>query len=130
MDLLGTIDYTGFGERYPVRLLGEYVHNSGADGPNSAWEADVYVGRSQKAGDLRFRYGYALAETDGILAAFAHDNTSLGTNSETHTLSVDGIPTAGLLLNATFYIYRPHEVPAGVTREFQNRLRLNATVSF
>lgn len=130
MDLLGTIDYTGFGDRFPVRLLGEYVHNSGADGPNSAWEADVYVGRSQKPGDLRFRYGYALAETDGILAAFAHDNTSLGTNSETHTLSVDGVPTAGLLLNATFYVYRPHEVPAGVTREYQNRLRLNATVSF
>jgi hypothetical protein len=130
LDLLGTVDYTGFGERFPVRLLGEYVHNSGANGPNTAWEADLYVGRSQKPGDVRFRYGYALAETDAILAAFAHDNTTLGTNSETHTLSVDAIPTPGMLLNATFYVYRPHEVSAGVTREFQNRLRLNATVSF
>lgn len=129
-DAIGTIDYTGFGERLPVRLLGEYLHNFGANGPNTGWEADLYVGRSQKAGDVRFRYGYALAETDAILAAFAHDNTSLGTNSETHTLAVDAVPITGLLLNATLYLYRPHEVAAGVQRELQNRLRLNATVSF
>lgn len=130
LDVLGTVDYTGFGDRFPIRLLGEYLHNYGANGPNAGWEADLYIGRNQKAGDARFRYGYALAETDAILAAFAHDNTSLGTNSETHTLSVDAVPITGMLLNATFYIYRPHEVLAGVRREFQNRLRLNATVSF
>jgi hypothetical protein len=28
------------------------------------------------------------------------------------------------------YHYRPHEVPAGTDREFQTRLRLNATVSW
>jgi hypothetical protein len=110
--------------------VGEYLHNFGADGPNTGWGTDLYVGRSQKTGDARFRYGYALAETDAILAAFAHDNTTLGTNSETHTLAVDAVPLTGLLLNATFYVYRPHEVAAGVRRVYQNRLRLNATVSF
>jgi hypothetical protein len=129
-DVLGTVDYSGFGERFPVRVVGEYLHNFGADGPNTGWGTDLYVGRSQKTGDARFRYGYALAETDAILAAFAHDNTTLGTNSETHTLAVDAVPLTGLLLNATFYVYRPHEVAAGVRRVYQNRLRLNATVSF
>jgi hypothetical protein len=130
LDAIVSVDYSGFGERFPARLIGEYVHNFGADGPNTGWGADLYVGRAQKPGDARFRYGYALAETDAILAAFAHDNTTLGTNSETHTLSADAIPTSGLLLNATFYVYRPHQVATGVRREYQKRLRLNAMVSF
>jgi putative porin len=131
VDFILVTDYTGFGERLPLRMVGEYTRNVAVDdGPDTAWEADVFVGRAQRPGDLRGRYGYALAETDAVLAAFAHDNTTLGSNSETHTLAVEGIPTDGLLLNATFYVYRPHEVPAGVVRQYQKRLRLNATVAF
>jgi hypothetical protein len=71
-----------------------------------------------------------MVETDAVLAAFAHDNTTLGSNTETHTLAVDAIAAKGLLLNATLYHYRPHEVPVGTDREFQTRLRLNATISW
>ena len=129
-DALVTLDYAGFGARFPLRVVGDYVHNLGADGPNAAWAADLYVGHIQRQGAIRWRYGFALAETDAILAAFAHDNTTLGTNSETHTLAVDAAPMAGLLVNATWYIYRPHQVAAGVRRQYQNRLRLNAMVTF
>lgn len=129
LDALVTVDYTGFGARFPLRLVGDYVHNLGAVGLSTAWEADLYVGHTQRPGAIRWRYGFALAHTDAILAAFAHDNTTLGTNSETHTLAVDAVPIAGLLVNATWYIYRPHEVAAGVHRQYQNRLRLNATVT-
>lgn len=129
-DALVSVDFTGFGARFPLRAVGDYVHNLGADGPNTAWEADLYVGHTSRPGAIRWRYGYALAETDAILAAFAHDNTTLGTNSETHTLAMDAVPMAGLLVNATWYIYRPHEVAAGVRRQYQNRLRLNAMVTF
>jgi hypothetical protein len=130
LDALVTVDYTGFGERFPLRILGDYVHNFGAEEPSNAWEADLYLGRTQGPGDTRWRYGFALVETDAVLAAFAHDNTTLGTNSETHTLAVDAVAATGLLLNATFYVYRPHELPAGVPREYQTRLRVNATVTF
>ncbi len=129
-DALVTVDYTRFGERFPLRVVGEYVHNLGADGPNTGWGADLYVGRSQRRGDTRWRYGFALAETEAVLAAFAHDNTTLGTNSETHTLAVDAVPVFGMLLNATWYLYRPHQVTAGTPREYRNRLRLNATVTW
>ncbi|HEV8265302.1 MAG TPA: putative porin [Gemmatimonadales bacterium] len=126
LNLLFTAEYTGFGERFPLRIVGDYVHNSGATDLNTGWEADVYVGRVTRPGETRWRYGYAVAETDAILAAFAHDNTTLGTNYEIHTLAVDGVPIPGLLLTGTLYAYRPHE-PAGV---FQTRLRLNAMVTF
>jgi putative porin len=120
------IDYAGLGKPFPLRVAGQYVNNQGADDRNTGFTADVYVGRAQSAGDIRARYGYAQVETDAILAAFAHDNTTLGTNSDTHTLSVDVTPRANALLTGTLYVYRPHE-PRG---EFQTRLRLNAMVTF
>lgn len=128
LDLILVADYTGLAERYPLRIVGDYVHNSGASDLNTGWEADVYVGRSARRGDVRYRYGYGMTETDAVLAAFSHDNTTLGTNYEIHTLSVDAVPIAGLFLNATLYHYRPHEAVPG--RKYQNRLRLNAMVVF
>ena len=129
-DFLVAVDYMGLGERYPLRVVGDYVHNSGAADLNSGWGADVFIGKSQRQGDLRYRYGYGMTEADAVLAAFSHDNTTLGTNYDAHTLSVDAVPLNGLLLNATLYHYRPHDVAAGAVREFQNRLRLNATVTW
>lgn len=130
LDLLFAVDYAGMGEKYPLRVVGDYVHNSGAADLNTGWEADLYLGKAARKGDLRYRYGYGVAETDAVLAAFSHDNTTIGTNYEMHTLAFDGLPFNGLLLNATLYYYRPHQVAAGVTRVYQKRLRLNATVNF
>ena len=130
LDALVAIEYTGFGERYPLRVVGDYVHNSGAQDLNDGWEGDVYLGRSQRQGDLRYRYGYSMTESDAVLAAFSHDNTTLGTNYEIHTFAVDAVAVAGFLLNATWYLYRPHRVAAGGPGEYQNRLRLNAMVTF
>ena len=128
LDVLVALDYSGLGERYPLRLVGDYVHNGGATDLNTGFEVDAYLGRSARQGDLRYRYGYGMAETDAVLAAFSHDNTTLGTNYEIHTLAVDAVPIAGFFLNATLYYYRPHEVAAA--RTFQKRLRLNAMVTF
>ena len=126
VDGLVIVDYTGFSTRFPFRFVGEYVHNDGATDLNTGYSGDVYVGKAGSKGDFRARYGYAQVETDAILAAFAHDNTTLGTNSDTHTLSVDLTPRANSLLTATLYHYRVH-APAG---EFQTRIRLNAMVTF
>jgi hypothetical protein len=127
LDVLVAVDYTGLSERYPLRLVADYVHNSGADDLNTGWGADVFLGRASRPGDLRFRYGYGVAETDAILAAFSHDNITLGTNYENHTLTVDAVPITNLFLNATVYYYRPHEA---AVRDYQTRVRLNAMVAF
>jgi hypothetical protein len=128
LDLLVGIDYSGFGERYPLRLVGDYVHNGGASDLNTGWGVDAYLGKSARPGDRRFRYGYGVTETDAVLAAFSHDNTTLGTNYEIHTLAADVVPIASFFLNATLYYYRPHLVTP--TRTYQKRLRLNAMVTF
>lgn len=128
LDLLVAVDYSGLGERYPLRLVGDYVHNSGASDLNTGWGVDAFLGKSARPGDLRYRYGYGMTETDAVLAAFSHDNTTLGSNYEIHTLALDAVPIAGFFLNATLYYYRPHQVTAA--RTYQKRLRLNAMVTF
>ncbi|HET9383743.1 MAG TPA: putative porin [Gemmatimonadales bacterium] len=125
-DAVLMVDYTGFGKSLPLRFVGDYVHNGGANDLNTGFWVDLFLGSTQRTGDVRGRYGYAQVETDAVLAAFAHDNTTLGTNSETHTLSLDLVPRANTLLTATAYIYAPLE-PPGV---FQTRVRLNAMVTF
>jgi hypothetical protein len=81
---------------------------------------------------LRFQYGYAKVETDAVLAAFSHDNTTIATNYEQHTLGIDYVAVENTTLNVTLYFYRRDQfTPApGVENEFFTRLRVNALVGF
>jgi hypothetical protein len=77
--------------------------------------------------DTRYQYGYARAETDAVLAAFSHDNTTFATNYRQHTVAVDFVATTNLHLNATWYLYRRD---TGPDNDFISRIRLNAMVIF
>jgi hypothetical protein len=79
---------------------------------------------------MRFRYGYSQAETDAVLAAFSHDNTTLATNYKQHSLTFDYAVRKDLQLNATWYTYRRLDNPTGAPNPLINRLRLNAMVIF
>jgi len=130
LDGVVTIDHKGFGPRYPVKLVADYVRNLGADDQNTGYGFDVFVGRASEKGDLRFRYGYSQAETDAVLAAFSHDNTTFATNYRQHTGTVDWQIRRDLQLNATWYTFRRLESPTAGSNPWINRLRLNALVTF
>jgi hypothetical protein len=133
LDVIATVDYRGLGERFPVRLVGDVVKNNGAvRGEDAGFAIDLYVGKISKKKDWRFQYGYALAENDAILAAFSHDNTTLASNYEQHTLGVDYVVVENTTLNVTFYRYRRHDfpLPNNFENDFFSRLRVNALVSF
>lgn len=134
LDIVGAINYSGFGAKWPLRIVGDYVKNFGASSAeDSGLGVDVVLGRASKPHDLRFTYGYAQAETDAVLAAFSHDNTNIATNYRQHTLGLDYTLTPNLILNATYYRYKPlHSLHAGTNdpNDWLNRLRLNALVNF
>jgi hypothetical protein len=133
IDGVATIDYRGFGERFPLRFVGDFVKNRDAvKGEDEGYAADLYLGKVAKKNDWRFQYGYALAENDAVLAAFSHDNTTLATNYEQHTLSVDYVVVENTILNVTLYHYRRHHIKSttSIENEFFTRLRLNALVNF
>ncbi|OGC06972.1 hypothetical protein A2V82_01925 [candidate division KSB1 bacterium RBG_16_48_16] len=127
------IDYRGFGERYPVRLVGDFVKNNGAArGEDMGYGIDLYVGKVSKNKDWRFQYGYALAENDAVLAAFSHDNTTLASNYEQYTLGIDYVIAENTTLTLTLYHYRRHHLKSAhsIENDFFTRLRLNAMVNF
>lgn len=132
IDVIATIDHQGLSKRFPFRFAGNYVKNNGADDKNTGFGFDLFLGQASKKRDLRFQYGYAQTETDAVLAAFAHDNTTLATNYDQHTLAVDYVVVDNTVLNVTWYYFRTHEVPAGssIYSDFYSRIRLNALVKF
>lgn len=131
-DALLTVSHSGLGERWPIGVTGELVHNFGAHTPaDTGYMAELFVGRASRPGDWRFSYGYMAAETDAVFAAFSHDNLPLGTNYRLHALTADHVVLAGTMLNATYYLYRPDAVPAaGLPADWISRLRLNLIFNF
>lgn len=80
LDIVGSATFAGLGERWPVQLIGNYVHNYGAAvDADTGYGADLFVGRASKPHDLRFGYGYSRTEVDAVLAAFSHDNIDIAT---------------------------------------------------
>ena len=131
LDIIAMVDYRGLSPRYPVRLVADFVKNRGAEVDEDAgFGLDLYVGQSSKKSDLRFQYGYTKTETDAVLAAFSHDNTTLATNYEQHTLGVDYVVVDDTILNLTLYLYRQNQVAPGIENDFFTRIRLNALVKF
>jgi hypothetical protein len=130
LDGVVTLNHRGFGERYPIQLVADYVKNLGADDENEGFGVDLFVGRASAKGDMRFRYGYSQAETDAVLAAFSHDNTTLPTNYKQHTLTFDYQLRKDFQLNATWYVYKQIDSAPGASNPWIARLRLNALVSF
>ncbi len=133
-DAIGSLTYDGLGERWPVRISGDYVHNFGAATlADTGYSVDLVLGRASHRGDWRFGYGFARAETDAVFAAFSHDNLGIATNYRQHSLSIDYVPRDKIVLNATLYRYRPENavnVGANDADGWFNRLRLNFLVNF
>ena len=131
-NLIAGAAWNGAGDRWPVRLTADYVHNFGArTTQDTGYGIDLAAGRVKQAHDWRVTYGYALAETDSVFAAFSHDNLALATNYELHALTVDYVPFPRTLVSAIWYHYRPHEVTAPiVSSDWIERVRLAFLVSF
>lgn len=134
LDVIAAVNWQGLGEKWPVRIVGDYVKNYGAaNAEDSGFGVDVILGRASKAHDWRFSYGYAQTESDAVLAAFSQDNTTIGTNYKQHSLAVDYTVSPQLIFNATFYHYRPDNALYAGTNDptdWLNRFRLNALFQF
>jgi hypothetical protein len=133
-DLIVGATYGGFGERWPLRIVGDFVHNFGAaTSADTGYGVDLLLGRASKKGDWRVGYGYSVAQTDSVFAAFSHDNTSLASNYRQHMLSADYVVAPGTFINATWARYKPYngtDTPAFDTNDWLDRVRLALLVTF
>jgi hypothetical protein len=132
LDAVASLTFSGQGPRWPVRIIGDYVRNLGAEtSEDTGYGVDFLIGRAEQPADYRFGYGYAEAETDAVLAAFSHDNLNLATNYRQHTLLFDYALTSHMLFNTTYYHYKPlSDAAPGISRDWQDRVRFNLTYNF
>lgn len=133
-DFIVGATFSGLGSRWPVRLLGNYVKNFGAQtSRDTGYSADLGIGRVTQPREWRVTYGYSVAETDAVLGAFSHDNISIGTNYELHSLTMDYVLMPKTLLTAYWYHYKPaHAFDAGTNAvgDWLDRVRVAFLVSF
>jgi hypothetical protein len=133
-DVLVGATWSGLGARWPVRALGDYVKNFGAEtSADTGYGLDLGVGRVTQPRDWRVTYGYSVAETDSVLGAFSHDNIGIGTNYELHALTFDYVPLPKTLFTAIWYHYKPENaVDAGSNDigDWLERIRIAFLVSF
>jgi hypothetical protein len=133
LDVIGSATFTGLGERWPVRVVADYVYNFGAiNSDDTGFAADIVFGRTANRGEFSFGGGYAVAETDAVFAAFSQDNIALATNYRLYSGYVDYAIRSNLILNATLYRYRVKDSPIGgiVPNPWLNRFRVNLVAKF
>ena len=134
LNLIATARFAGFGERWTIDVIADYVRNLGANVPeDTGYGIDLFVGDTAAIGNVQFRYGYAVAETDAVLAAFSHDNTTYPTNYRQHTLEVAYRAMDKTWLYLTTYRYRREnfgllEQPGD--DDWVSRIRLNLHYQF
>lgn len=133
-DVLIGVTWKGVGDRWPMRLLADYVKNFGAKtDADSGFGIDLSAGRVTQPGDWRVTYGYSTADTDAVLAAFSHDNIGIATNYRLHSLTLDYVPMPKTLLTAIWYHYRPDstaDAGANDVDDWLDRIRIAFLVSF
>lgn len=134
LDVVGAVQFNGISDKWPLRVVGNYVHNFGATtDQDTGVGVDILLGRTSKSGDFRFGYGYAQTGVDAVLAAFSHDNTDLATNYMQHTALVDYVVAPNMILNATVYRYKPKSsrfTTNVLPDDWIHRVRLNMLVNF
>jgi hypothetical protein len=133
-DFIVGATWSGFGSRWPLRFVGDYVKNFGAEtSQDTGYGADLSIGRVTQPHDWRVTYGYSVAETDSVLGAFSHDNISIGTNYQLHALTVDYVPMPHTTLSAWWYHYKPEnalDAGSNAVGDWLDRIRVAFLVSF
>ena len=133
LDTIVTVNYSGFGDRWPVKVQADYVKNLGAAvDEDDGFALDVYVGTIKSPGRLSFRYTYSQVEQDAVLGVFSNDTIVYATNYELHELIVEFPLWGPTSLTLSTFLYRrldPALVP-GSDDDWVSRNRIMFHASF
>lgn len=134
VDVVAGLNWQGTNEKWPLRIVGDYVKNMGAiDNQDAGFGVDAILGRASKLGDWRFTYGYSQTDVDAVLAAFSNDNIGIATNYKLHALTLDYTPMPKTMVSAIWYHYKPNNpLYAGLNdpNDWLNRIRVYFLMNF
>ncbi|KAF1685362.1 hypothetical protein B1992_12585 [Pseudoxanthomonas broegbernensis] len=133
-NLLVGATWQGTHEKWPLRVVGDYVRNLGAiDDQDTGFGVDVSLGRASKPGDWRFTYGYAQTDVDAVMAAFSQDNIGIATNYKLHAFTVDYTPMPKTMISAIWYHHKPNDpayAGSNAPDDWLDRIRLFFLMNF
>lgn len=134
LNFTGTFLHENLIPNWPLKVTADIVRNLGARVPeDTGYSLDFEMGQSVQTGDLLFRYGFAVAETDAVFAAFSHDNTSYSTNYRQHTLEFGYRARENLAMYLTAYHYKRNDFDLtgqpGIN-DWVSRIRMNLHYHF
>ena len=84
IDVIADVTYRGLHPRFPIHVLGEWLHNTSAyNGQDNGTEATIEVGQRKEQGDLYFDYAFFKAEREVYPSVFMESDV-LTTNGVNH----------------------------------------------
>lgn len=132
LDVIVDLSYSGFSDRWPIKIQGDYVQNFGADQYDKGFSVSASVGDLNAIGDFTFGYAYDVAEADAVFAAFSQDNIPYASNYRQHAYSLAYAISDQLKLNTALYTFKPKDTALFPTAPlgWQHRLRINLISTF
>jgi hypothetical protein len=98
---------------WPVRVFGDYILNTDAEGPGSSddtgYQVGAGIGAEKDKGDFSFTYAYQRLETDATISAFSDSDFGRdgGTNTKAHILRASYVLLKNLSVVSTAWIDKP-----------------------
>ena len=123
------VRWTGLGK--PLLVNTQYVRNHrAAISQNDGWAAGVAMGELLAPRDWRIHYQYQRIGRDGVFSPFVQDDFVYATAFRGHTGGFAYRAAPGVDLHAWVLIARPEQPDASTLRDYQWRLRFDATFGF
>ena len=123
------VRWTGLGK--PLLVNTQYVRNHrAAISQDDGWAAGVAMGELLAPRDWRIHYQYQRIGRDGVFSPFVQDDFVYATAFRGHTGGFAYRAAPGVDLHAWVLIARPEQPDASTLRDYQWRLRFDATFGF
>lgn len=119
--------------RWPLKLFGDYVRNTGAEGGQDAgFEFGAGIGAVKEPKDLNFVYAYERLETDAVLSTITDSDFGRdgATNTQGHILQLNYVLLRGLQFSSTAFITEPVENVAGRSSKTDYRWQVDLIAKF
>ena len=132
VDIIAEAEFDTGRDRYPLRLLADFVHNTRAasDRDSGMWVEAEYGG-SRAPGSYTLSYTYGWIQQDAVLSAFMFSDIP-GSNLRMHMFDIAYVPLPNLTLDLTLHFTKKLNpaVEPGVNPNWLTRPHIAAIVRF
>ncbi len=129
IDLIGDVTYRGFGEKYPLTILAEWLRNTSAfNNQKDGGFATIQFGRKREIEDFYLEYAFWKAEREVFPSVFMESDV-LQTNSVNHWVTGSYMVRKNVEFAAKYFFTRRLQTTSPENR-WLNRYQLDMIYSF